>query len=166
MRILVNINSQAPDEFDKLQYLKEDDTATLTREAIKQIGEYEQMPLGDFLHVMNGDFECLGIDKDNPTVAEYLWALELAKYVDTFVQANKNMQVPQTDIERKAGEGCPEFTFEENVLIFCQEYFGWVDFDLNRVKVWEYLLAKKSEYAKRLFQKNYDGLIAKKYKQK
>lgn len=166
MRVSINLNSREPKDFEALQYINDEEKAKLTERAVKVIGEFEQMQLGDFLHVMSGDLESMGINREHPTVAQYLWVVALGEYVNTFVDAQKSLQMQQTEMEKKAGDGCPEFDFEQSVMLFCQEYFGWDNFDINRIQVWEYLLAKKNAYAKRLFQSNYDALLSKKYKTK
>lgn len=166
MRVSINLNSKEAQDFEALQYLTDSERERLTQEAVKVVCEFENMRLGDFIHAMNGDFTEIGIDKEHPTVAQYLWVVAFAAYINDFVDAQKSMQIAQNEMEKKAGDGCPEMDFEQSVMVFCQEYFKWDNFDLNRIQVWEYLLAKKASYARGIFQKNYDALLSKKYAKK
>lgn len=132
-------------------------------EARKKLGEYDLMELGDYLHCMNGDFSCVGVQKDKLiTLAQFLWTTGFKSHVDDFVKVLGSMVVSPNADEVRAKKGVPEFDFEHGTLIFCREYFGLHNFDITGIHVWEFVLAKKDAYAKQLFQRNYERIQANK----
>lgn len=161
----LNLNAKDAASFELLSCVKLEEFQKLVDSAKKAIGDYDQLSIGDYLHGLNGDFGFIGVD-DIPTIGQYLWIAGFKEHSEAFVKVMESYNVQGDINEQKASAGLPEFSFEESVLTFCKDYFGLHNFDISAIKVWEFVLAKKDVYVKRMFGRNMERIMMQKYKTK
>ena len=66
----------------------------------------------------------------------------------------ERLQVPQhllSDEQRNISKKIPQLSFNENILIFCRDYFSLQNFEaVAKLKLFEFILARKAQYNKDL----------------
>ena len=104
------------------------------------------------------------IEDDNITVFEVAKLQNgFIEFLDKFKEIEKTLEIQKDGDEVRALSSCVELTPVENMLIFCQKYFGHKDFGQSeKITLLEYIIARKAQYNEIMFQKTYQAIQRKK----
>lgn len=123
------------------------------------IFDFWQMSIGDFSPCFEGGMPSDMVEmlnKENITVFEVV-AIQNAviSFVKEFTEAMQIFTLLPDNDTLSAQSGIPNFSPIENMLIFTREYFGLHNFgSAESMTLLEYMLAKKHDYARQLFDRN------------
>jgi hypothetical protein len=95
-------------------------------------------------------------DKYNLTVFQYIKIKNALDFLDEFANILKKYNAPPSAKETMALSAVPNFTIIENMLCFVQKFFNLHNFhEAENITILDFILAKKSDYAQKIFDKNY-----------
>lgn len=109
-----------------------------------------------------------GREESDPfTAFEYFLLEAFTDFVSEFSRVIENYSIRPTAEESQASEGLPETTLQESMLVFCRSYFSLKSFDeASDLLLSDYLIAKKDDYTRKMYERNYNKIIEKKYKRR
>jgi hypothetical protein len=116
--------------------------------------------VGEFIMLLRGDEEYLKkyFLKNNKDITVYEYAAKskhLKKEIESISKFLKSLTLKQTDEEEAATRGVLFPTFEENILIYCQQKFFLNSFkEAENILLCDFLLHKKNDTANLKFEKN------------
>lgn len=112
------------------------------------------MTVGELTTVISGDVRPL-YRSGGRTVYDNEVVAAFREWMDTFCAALKGLTLPPLPETAGAMNGTRPSTFEESLYVFCRSYFCLRSFsEADRLKVSEYLLARKDEYNKAVVDRN------------
>lgn len=118
-----------------------------------------EMKLKRFFELINEEYYKT-INYNEITVFEYYWILGFKDFIEEFIKILKNFEIKETPEENQAGKFCYESTFQESILIFTRNYFNLPSFEaVGELSLGEYLIARKDNYNKIMFEKSYNKII-------
>lgn len=131
----------------------------ISDEYIKDFNSIINNTVGDFIRLLSGDESHLrGIIKvdKNTTVYEYCAkSKHLKKELEKITKYLNSFTIPQSEEEKQAIKGVLFPSFEENMLIFCQQKFFLKSMkDAEGILLCDFLVHKKSDFANIKYEKN------------
>lgn len=138
----------------------------LKRAAEAKYGAMYDLPFGTFWACQNGDFSHLG-DLSNPTVLQIYWCKRFADFATDYAKQLQACTLPPTADETAANNGLLPVNFAEAMLVFMQSFFGLRSFkEAEQITTGELLIAKRAQFNRDKFQRNFAAIQRKKIKTK
>jgi hypothetical protein len=137
---------------------------------IKKFPSIVNNTVGEFIMLLRGDQEYLKEfflkNENDITVYEYCAKLKHLKKEITKVSDHlKNLSIKQTVNEIEAAKGVLFPSFEENILIYCQQKFFLNSIrQAEEILLCDFLLLKKNDMANIKFEKNLRKITEPKFK--
>ena len=129
-------------------------------------GAMYDLPFGTFWACQNGDFSHLG-DLSNPTVLQIYWCKRFADFATDYAKQLQACTLPPTADETAANNGLLPVSFGEAMLVFIQSFFGLRSFkEAEQITTGELLIAKRAQFNRDKFQRNFAAIQRKKIKTK
>lgn len=129
-------------------------------------GAMYDLPFGTFWACQNGDFSHLG-DLSNPTVLQIYWCKRFADFATDYAKQLQACTLPPTADETAANNGLLPVSFGEAMLVFMQSFFGLRSFkEAEQITTGELLIAKRAQFNRDKFQRNFAAIQRKKIKTK
>lgn len=148
---------------DKEKYLTEKSVKKLKEAAEEKFGKVYALEFDTFRECYDGNFDTVLGNMQDPTVLQVYWQKRFADVVQEFVKAVKNMTLPQTADELTASKGLLSMSWDESILVFCQQFFALHSYkDAGKLTLGEILIAKKAAYNREKFQRQMTELQRKK----
>lgn len=142
----------------------DEDKARLRSVAVRDMfGEagFYGMTVGDFTTVIAGDVRPLW-QSGGRTVFDECRVDAFKAFVDELAATLKRMTLPPTSETIRYAAGTLPTEFVESVYVFCRSYFNLPDFKgADRLKVSEFLMAKKDDYNRRIVDRNVAAAVKK-----
>ena len=119
-------------------------------------GDWWCISVGQFCDLAKGDVLTLGVADDDRDSLYALYLLKsFARFAETLGDALERMSVPQSEQDKAILRNLPKQTIEEAMLIFVRGYFNLKSFDdATKIKMLDFLIAKKDTYTKAMFEKS------------
>lgn len=142
-----------------------------TVEALKTAAEAKyggmyDLPFGTFWACQNGDFSHLG-NLQNPTALQVYWCKRFADFATDYAKQLQACTLPPTADEIAANNGLLPVSFGEAMLVFMQSFFGLRSFkEAEKITTGELLIAKRAQFNRDKFQRNFAAIQRKKIKTK
>ncbi len=140
-----------------LACVKAEDMERLRRRAVEdKYGEagFAAMTVGELTTVLGGDPRPL-YQSGGRTVFDWCRVEAFQSWVDEFSATLKRMTLPSTPDSVRLSAGVMPSEFVESVYIFCRGYFNLKSYEeADRLKVSEYLLARKDDYNRQVVDRN------------
>lgn len=158
MRFKIKWDSPAALLMYRWEYIKEEKRKVLTEKAQQHLGKhYGELRAGEFFACMRGDFSVV-VDTTTSwakvTQAQYIWCMGFAEYLTQFGDMLARLVPPMTAEQKAAAQSCLRVSFEESVLVFCQQFFGLHNLrEAEYITINEYLIAKRDRYNAAIFEK-------------
>lgn len=127
------------------------------------ITKYESIvnnTVGDFIMLLRGDNDFIRdfFLKGNSDITVYEYCAKskhLKKEIEKIAKYLKSLSTKQSEDEEQAARGVLFPTFEENILIYCQQKFYLNSFkEAENILLCDFLLHKKNDLANVKFEKN------------
>ena len=138
-------------------YVSDADKARVKAAAVRSMfGEagFYGMTVGQLTAVVEGDVRPL-YDSGGRTVFDTMRVEAFGEFVDEFVSVLNGLKLPPTAEGFRAQAGTRHHGFSEGIYVFCRNYFGLASFtDADRLKVSEYVLARKDDYNRAVVERN------------
>lgn len=129
-------------------------------------GAMYDLPFGTFWACQNGDFSHLG-DLSSPTVLQIYWCKRFADFATDYAKQLQACTLPPTADETAANNGLLPVSFGEAMLVFMQSFFGLRSFkEAEKITTGELLIAKRAQFNRDKFQRNFAAIQRKKIKTK
>lgn len=112
------------------------------------------LTVGQLTSVLSGDSRPL-FDSGGRTVFDMARVTAFSEWVGEFADTLRRLTLPPTAEVMALQSGTLKSTFEEYVYTFCRSYFDLGSFEAcDRLKVSEFLLAKKDDYNRAVVDRN------------
>lgn len=148
---------------DKEKYLTEKSVQDLKTQAEEIFGKVYGLDFDTFRECYDGNFEAVLGSMSEPTVLQVYWIKRFRDVSEEFAKAVKTMTLPQTADELAASKGLISMTWDESILVFCQQFFGLHSYkEAGKLTLGEILIAKKAAYNREKFQRQMTELQRKK----
>lgn len=123
------------------------------------IFDFMQITIGDFSEMTEfGMPEQLRKELENKDISvfEVLRMINACeKFMKDFSNVMQRYQITPDLREQQASIGLPEFSPIENMLIFCQSFFGLPNFgEAEKITILEFKIAKKKSFSDAMYQRN------------
>jgi hypothetical protein len=162
--MILDLCNKYSEYVDFLPIIKAGDRVML-REKAKDFMPMWEITLKDFFACCGGDFSC--VLSETPTLWQMLWVEAFPDFVSTFLEVYKRLTIEPTAEQKQAAQGCLPVEWQEGILIFSRSYFGLPNFaEAERLKLADYVLAKKHDYNTRLSERNMQQIQMQKIKRK
>lgn len=136
--------------------LTEESEKSLLQASQAKYKDYYDLTIGELFAIMAGDVSLIDVNKDKPeeiTALQAFWLKHFKNWLDTFIKTIETYALPMTAEARQASLSCLKPSFNESVILFMREYFGLHSFDeVYKLKVTDYILAKRDAYNKAMFE--------------
>lgn len=152
-----------------IELMSEDQKAILNQRAVELFGDPWGMKIGEILGMIEkqADSFPFNIHSADITLLQYLWMQQLDDFFNRLSKILERFKVAETQEQKQASQGSLKMSFREGVLVFLRSYFGLHTFDeALELPLADFLLAKKDEYNKTIFNINYARISARKSKTK
>lgn len=117
------------------------------------------MTVGDFTTVLAGDVRPL-LQSGGRTVFDTCRVEAFREWVDELSDTLKRLTPPPTAESVKLNAGTIPSEFVESVYLFCRSYFSLDSFEqADRLKVSEFVLAKKDDYNHAVVDRNVSAMM-------
>ena len=117
------------------------------------------MTVGDFTTVLAGDVRPL-LQSGGRTVFDTCRVEAFKEWVDELSDTLKRLTPPPTAESVKLNAGTIPSEFVESVYLFCRSYFNLGSFEqADRLKVSEFVLAKKDDYNHAVVDRNVSAMM-------
>ena len=117
------------------------------------------MTVGDFTTVLAGDVRPL-LQSGGRTVFDTCRVEAFREWVDELSDTLKRLTPPPTAESVKLNAGTIPSEFVESVYLFCRSYFNLGSFEqADRLKVSEFVLAKKDDYNHAVVDRNVSAMM-------
>ena len=117
------------------------------------------MTVGDFTTVLSGDVRPL-LQSGGRTVFDTCRVEAFREWVDELSDTLKRLTPPPTAESVKLNAGTIPSEFVESVYLFCRSYFNLGSFEqADRLKVSEFVLAKKDDYNHAVVDRNVSAMM-------
>lgn len=117
------------------------------------------MTVGDFTTVLSGDVRPL-LQSGGRTVFDTCRVEAFREWVDELSDTLKRLTPPPTAESVKLNAGTIPSEFVESVYLFCRSYFSLDSFEqADRLKVSEFVLAKKDDYNHAVVDRNVSAMM-------
>lgn len=147
-------------------YIGADDVCRLKELAQENYGKYMTLTIAEFFGLTGGNYELLG-DIQDPSVLQVYWLRGFADFVKDFTNTCTRLTIPQTPEEEQAESGCVKLQPQEAVLLFLQDFYGLHYMrEAEQMTIFDYILARKGAYNRRLTQRNWENIQRQKLKAK
>lgn len=148
------------------KYFRAEMTEEIMRAAEAKFGGMYDLEFATFWACTEGDFSHLG-NMRNPTVLQTYWIKRFNKFVEEFAKTLKNLTLPPTADESKAGQGLLQVKWGEGILVFLQQWFGLKSYkEAEKITMGELLIAKRAQYNQDLFRRRLAQIQTAKFKKK
>lgn len=137
----------------------------LVEKAVEMVVPFWELEIGQLFKFAESDFSDIVPDDCEMSVAQYIWLQEFPKWLKSFVDICNKLTIQQTAEQKQASASCIATDWQESMLLFARAYFGLHSFaEAERVKVSEYLMAKKDDYNTKVFERNLTNIQRQKTK--
>lgn len=151
------------EEFARWEPLITDDN----RERIKDAAVTDMFGDGGFLNMRIGDLTTVIAGDPRPlyqsggrTVYDARRVEAFSDFIDRLIKTLQGYVLPPTGDSAKLSAGLIPSTFVESVYLFTRRYFGLPSFeDADRIRVSEFLLARRDDYNDKLEDRNMSNLF-------
>lgn len=130
--------------------------------------EFWEMKLGQFIKLVNGDFDAVKndtIENGGLTIFGKLFIQSATEFIEKWANNYAKLTPTQTALEQQASAVCLKSTFAESLLIFARTYFGLKSFaEAEEIGIADLLLAKKDTYNEAVFRRKLNELETNKLK--
>lgn len=145
-----------------LSIVTEDDMGRVRKAAVRDKYADEGfygMTVGDFTTVLSGDVRPL-LQSGGRTVFDTCRVEAFREWVDELSDTLKRLTPPPTAESVKLNAGTIPSEFVESVYLFCRSYFNLGSFEqADRLKVSEFVLAKKDDYNHAVVDRNVSAMM-------
>lgn len=153
-----------------LQTADEASKRRLEEDANSHYGNPWLLSIKDFFALTNNDLSHIGLTQDtvvNATVRQFVWIQEFREMCEQVVAILKRLQVPESADSRRAAEQCIDTTSLEAAIVFARRYFGLRSFtEAEEVTMSDFIIAKKDEYNRSIYQYSITEIQRKKLSRK
>lgn len=145
-----------------LSIVTEEDMGRVRKAAVRdKYGDagFYGMTVGDFTTVLAGDVRPL-LQSGGRTVFDTCRVEAFREWVDELSDTLKRLTPPPTAESVKLNAGTIPSEFVESVYLFCRSYFNLGSFEqADRLKVSEFVLAKKDDYNHAVVDRNVSAMM-------
>lgn len=145
-----------------LSIVTEEDMGRVRKAAVRdKYGDagFYGMTVGDFTTVLSGDVRPL-LQSGGRTVFDTCRVEAFREWVDELSDTLKRLTPPPTAESVKLNAGTIPSEFVESVYLFCRSYFNLGSFEqADRLKVSEFVLAKKDDYNHAVVDRNVSAMM-------
>lgn len=145
-----------------LSIVTEEDMGRVRKAAVRdKYGDagFYGMTVGDFTTVLSGDVRPL-LQSGGRTVFDTCRVEAFKEWVDELSDTLKRLTPPPTAESVKLNAGTIPSEFVESVYLFCRSYFSLGSFEqADRLKVSEFVLAKKDDYNHAVVDRNVSAMM-------
>ena len=145
-----------------LSIVTEEDMGRVRKAAVRdKYGDagFYGMTVGDFTTVLAGDVRPL-LQSGGRTVFDTCRVEAFKEWVDELSDTLKRLTPPPTAESVKLNAGTIPSEFVESVYLFCRSYFNLGSFEqADRLKVSEFVLAKKDDYNHAVVDRNVSAMM-------
>lgn len=145
-----------------LSIVTEEDMGRVRKAAVRdKYGDagFYGMTVGDFTTVLSGDVRPL-LQSGGRTVFDTCRVEAFREWVDELSDTLKRLTPPPTAESVKLNAGTIPSEFVESVYLFCRSYFSLGSFEqADRLKVSEFVLAKKDDYNHAVVDRNVSAMM-------
>ena len=145
-----------------LSIVTEEDMERVRKAAVRdKYGDagFYGMTVGDFTTVLAGDVRPL-LQSGGRTVFDTCRVEAFREWVDELSDTLKRLTPPPTAESVKLNAGTIPSEFVESVYLFCRSYFSLGSFEqADRLKVSEFVLAKKDDYNHAVVDRNVSAMM-------
>lgn len=145
-----------------LSIVTEEDMGRVRKAAVRdKYGDagFYGMTVGDFTTVLSGDVRPL-LQSGGRTVFDTCRVEAFREWVDELSDTLKRLTPPPTAESVKLNAGTIPSEFVESVYLFCRSYFSLDSFEqADRLKVSEFVLAKKDDYNHAVVDRNVSAMM-------
>ena len=145
-----------------LSIVTEEDMGRVRKAAVRdKYGDagFYGMTVGDFTTVLSGDVRPL-LQSGGRTVFDTSRVEAFREWVDELSDTLKRLTPPPTAESVKLNAGTIPSEFVESVYLFCRSYFNLDSFEqADRLKVSEFVLAKKDDYNHAVVDRNVSAMM-------
>ena len=139
----------------------------LKASAEKVCGNMYDLSFATFWACQNGDFSHLNMDVSNPTALQVYWIKRFGEFAVDFAKQLQAYTLQPTADEQAANNGLLRVDFAEAMLVFLQSWFGLKSYkEAEKITLGELLIAKRAQYNRDKFQRNFAAIQRKKIKTK
>lgn len=143
-------------------FIKDGDRERIKDAAVTDLfgdGGFLNMRIGDLTTVIAGDPRPL-YQSGGRTVFD-VWRVDaFSDFIDRLVKTLQGYVLPPTAESARIAAGIIPSTFVESVYLFTRKYFGLQSFEAaDRIKVSEFLLARRDDYNDKLADRNMSNLF-------
>lgn len=147
-------------------FIDDSERVKITQAAEQYFKPCSMLTLNEFIGLAEGNYELLG-DLSDPSVLQVYWLKKYEAFCKEVRDLCTRLQIEPTEEQKRAQNGCLTTTPTENMLIFTRSYFGLPSFfAAGERTIGEYLTARKDEYNKARYNRNWDAIQAAKFKKK
>ena len=119
------------------------------------------MTIGQLTSVVDGDLRPL-YDSGGRTVYDEMRVQAFRLFIDELCAALRGLTLPPTADSVRLSSGTRTMSFNESLYLFTRSYFGLPSFEAaDRIRVSEYLLARKDEYNRQVVDRNAAAAVKK-----
>lgn len=144
--------------------LGDDDVRRIREAAVRdKYGDagFYGMTVGEFTTVIGGDPRPL-LQSGGRTVYDNARLEAFKAWVDELAATLKRLTLPPTADSIRMNAGTIPSEFSESVYLFCRSYFGLPSFEeCDRLKVSEFMLAKKDDFNRQTVERNVSNAMKK-----
>ena len=159
-------NSRYEDFLTIEPLLSEGSRVALKARAVEIYGDPWGLTLADFIAITGNDLSRLG-DMSDPTILQMYWLQCFHEFVEQFQHILESLKMPMDATEEAAAASMKKVSMAEGMLVYARGYFGLHSFsDAEQITITEYVMARRDDYNKAIYNRRLAHLRAAKLKKK